>query len=96
MLQAALSRSTHLSVVSTTRRFYHASVLPSLVSATSPEFQRKAQSMDVLVSDLRAKIALAKEGGGPKAQERMRSKGKRLPRERSVSVPCHHYIFTPV
>jgi len=38
--------------------------------------------MDALVSDLKAKIAQAKEGGGPKAQERMRSKGKRLPRER--------------
>jgi 3-methylcrotonyl-CoA carboxylase beta subunit len=38
--------------------------------------------MDALVSDLKAKIAQAKEGGGSKAQERMRSKGKRLPRER--------------
>jgi acetyl-CoA carboxylase carboxyltransferase component len=46
--------------------------------------------MDALVSDLKAKIAQAKEGGGPKAQERMRSKGKRLPRERSVSVPDRH------
>lgn len=85
MLQAARSRSTHLAALTTTRRLYYASVLPSLVSPTSPEFQHKAQGMDVLVSDLKSKIAHAKEGGGPKAQERMRSKGKRLPRERSVS-----------
>ncbi|KAF8138353.1 carboxyl transferase [Boletus edulis] len=74
MLQTALSRSI--------RRFYHASVLPSLVSTASPEFRQKAESMDALVSDLKAKIAQAKEGGGTKAQERMRSKGKKLPRER--------------
>ena len=43
--------------------------------------------MDALVSDLKARIAQAREGGGPKAQERMRSKGKRLPRERSVAFP---------
>ncbi|KAH0839814.1 hypothetical protein J3R83DRAFT_760 [Lanmaoa asiatica] len=82
MLQVALSRSTRLAIVSTTRRLYHASVLPSLVSTTSPEFQQKAEDMDALVSDLKAKIAQAREGGGPKAQERMRSKGKKLPRER--------------
>ncbi|KAG8218529.1 hypothetical protein J3R82DRAFT_4168 [Butyriboletus roseoflavus] len=64
------------------RRFYHASVLPSLLSTTSSEFHQKAASMDALVSDLKAKIALVKEGGGPKAQDRMRNKGKRLPRER--------------
>ncbi|KAG9317350.1 carboxyl transferase [Chiua virens] len=82
MLQAALSRSTHTAAVSTTRRLYHASVLPSLVSPTSSEFKQKAENMDALVSDLKAKIAYAKQGGGPKVQERMRSKGKRLPRER--------------
>jgi 3-methylcrotonyl-CoA carboxylase beta subunit len=82
MLQVAFSRSTHLAAGSTTRRLYHASVLPSLLSTNTPEFQQKAESMDALVSDLKAKIAQAKEGGGPKAQERMRSKGKRLPRER--------------
>jgi 3-methylcrotonyl-CoA carboxylase beta subunit len=74
-------------MISATRRLYHdASVLPSLISTTSPEFQQKAESMDVLVADLKAKIAQAREGGGPKAQERMRSKGKKLPRERSVPV----------
>ncbi|KIL00521.1 hypothetical protein PAXRUDRAFT_129719 [Paxillus rubicundulus Ve08.2h10] len=70
-------------MVSATRRLYHnASVLPSLISTTSPEFRQKAESMDVLVADLKARISRAREGGGPKAQERMRSKGKKLPRER--------------
>ncbi|KAG6378611.1 carboxyl transferase domain-containing protein [Boletus reticuloceps] len=80
MLQTAFSRPIHLAA--TTRRCYHASVLPSLVSTATPEFRQKAESMDALVSDLKAKIAQAKEGGGPKAQERMRTKGKKLPRER--------------
>lgn len=94
MLQGAFSRSIHAG--STTRRLYHASVLPSLVSTNTPEFQQKAESMDALVSDLKAKIAWAKDGGGPKAQERMRSKGKKLPRERSVSVPSRQHVFTQV
>lgn len=86
MLQAALSRSTtRLPAFSAARRLQHSSVLPSLVSTASPEFRQKAESMDALVSDLKARIVQAKEGGGPRAQERMRSKGKKLPRERSVS-----------
>jgi 3-methylcrotonyl-CoA carboxylase beta subunit len=38
--------------------------------------------MDELVSDLEGKIKHAQEGGGTKAQDRMRGKGKKLPRER--------------
>lgn len=38
--------------------------------------------MDTMVADLQTKLATAREGGGVKAQERMRSKGKKLPRER--------------
>ena len=38
--------------------------------------------MDQVVADLDAKLAAAREGGGAKAAERMRSKGKKLPRER--------------
>jgi 3-methylcrotonyl-CoA carboxylase beta subunit len=64
------------------RRSYHATVLPSLVSTTSPDFRAKAESMDLLVSNLEANLATAREGGGSKAQERMRSRGKLLPRER--------------
>jgi len=61
---------------------YHPSVLPSLVSRSSPEFQEKARSMDALVEDLESKLAAAREGGGPKAAARMKNKGKLLPRER--------------
>jgi hypothetical protein len=65
-------------------RSYHASVLPSLISTATPEFQAKAKAMDELVHDLEKKLKTARQGGGVKAAERMRSKGKRLPRERSV------------
>jgi 3-methylcrotonyl-CoA carboxylase beta subunit len=39
--------------------------------------------MDSLVADVEAKMAEARLGGGAKASERMRAKGKKLPRERS-------------
>jgi len=68
--------------LSQSQRSYHASVLPSLISTSSPEFQAKAAAMDELVKDLEEKTLLARQGGGSKAAERMRSKGKRLPRER--------------
>lgn len=70
------------------RRGYHASVLPSLVSTASPEFQARSMAMDELVRDLEEKMKRAREGGGLKAAERMRNKGKKLPRERFVG-----YIF---
>ncbi|KIJ69943.1 hypothetical protein HYDPIDRAFT_104614 [Hydnomerulius pinastri MD-312] len=81
-MRVVFSRVSRSAVISSGRRSYHASVLPSLISTTSPEFQQKAESMNALVADLKAKIAEARQGGGPKAQERMRSKGKKLPRER--------------
>jgi 3-methylcrotonyl-CoA carboxylase beta subunit len=65
-------------------RGYHASVLPSLISTASPEFQAKSTAMDELVHDLEDKMAKARLGGGPRAAERMRNKGKKLPRERLV------------
>lgn len=40
--------------------------------------------MDELVRDLEEKTKQARLGGGEKAAERMRSKGKKLPRERCV------------
>lgn len=77
ILQASISRSLR-----SARRAYHASVLPSLISTSSPEFVAKAEAMDALVADFEAKTAQARLGGGAKAAERMRSKGKKLPRER--------------
>jgi len=64
------------------RAYHAASVLPSLISPSSPDFQARAKAMDQVVVDLDAKLAAAREGGGAKAAERMRSKGKKLPRER--------------
>lgn len=74
----------HKSVRTTLRslRSYHASALPSIVSTSSPEFKAKAAAMDNLVKDLEEKMSAARQGGGTKAAERMRSKGKLLPRER--------------
>jgi 3-methylcrotonyl-CoA carboxylase beta subunit len=62
--------------------------LTSTVSRTSPEFLERAAAMDALVHQLETDLAAAREGGGPKAQQRMKSKGKLLPRERWVpAVP---------
>jgi 3-methylcrotonyl-CoA carboxylase beta subunit len=44
--------------------------------------------MDQLVADLEAKLTAARAGGGAKAAERMRSKGKMLPRERCATPSC--------
>ena len=68
------------------RRAYHPNVLPSFLSTTSPEFKAKSDSMDALVKDLEDKFAAVRQGGGPRAAERMRSKGKKLPRERFVNL----------
>ncbi|KAF9534671.1 carboxyl transferase [Crepidotus variabilis] len=64
------------------RRAYHASVLPSLISTSSPEFRAKSAAMDELVKDFETKTMAARQGGGVKAAERMKKKGKLLPRER--------------
>jgi hypothetical protein len=86
IMQSVLKRATRSSIVSARcSRKYHASVLPSLISPASPEFREKANAMDLLVADLEARLERARQGGGPKAAERMRSRGKKLPRERSVS-----------
>lgn len=73
---------------------YHAaSVLPSLVSPSSPDFHARAKAMDQVVADLDEKLAAAREGGGAKATERMRSKGKKLPRERLALLLDPHSPF---
>lgn len=66
-------------------RAYHASVLPSLLSTSSPEFRAKSESMDSVVAEYEAKVAKARLGGGETAAQRMISKGKKLPRERYVN-----------
>lgn len=66
------------------RAFHHnpATVLPSLVSTASPDFVDKASAMDALVSDLEKTLATARLGGGLKALEKMRARGKKVPRDR--------------
>ncbi|KAH9843970.1 carboxyl transferase [Rhodofomes roseus] len=78
---------------SSCRRAYHPSVLPSLVSATSPEFVEKSKSMEALVADIDAKAAAARLGGSEKARERMRKAGKKLPRERLALLLDPHTPF---
>ena len=63
-------------------RHFSADVLPSLVSPASPEFVEKKVGMDALVEELEAKLARERTGGGEKAADRMRKRGKMLPRER--------------
>ncbi|TFY59622.1 hypothetical protein EVG20_g7719 [Dentipellis fragilis] len=89
--RTALSRAE--TRFSAARRTYHASVLPSLISPLAPEFQAKAKAMDELVADVEAKMASARLGGGTKAAERMRSKGKKLPRERLALLLDPHTPF---
>ena len=98
---AMLRSSLLLTVRRTCRRMYHPSVLPSLVSRSSPEFQEKARNMDALVEDLESKLAAARQGGGPKAAARMKDKGKLLPRERygrlhavTAYMQCRAYLYT--
>lgn len=90
MLQYSLRRT----IIKHRCRAYHASVLPSLISPSSPEFQAKAQAMDQLVNDLETKQAEARMGGGAKAVERMKSKGKKLPRERLVEANHLQRVLT--
>ncbi|CDO74280.1 hypothetical protein BN946_scf184663.g1 [Trametes cinnabarina] len=86
-------RVAQKTLAATGRRSYHPSVLPSLISTSSPEFKAKAEAMDALVQDLEAKLAKVRQGGGPKAAERMRSKGKKLPRERLALLLDPHTPF---
>jgi len=102
LLFSTMLRSSLLNTVRRTgRRMYHPSVLPSPVSRSSPEFQEKARNMDALVEDIESKLAAARQGGGPKAAARMKSKGKLLPRERygrlhaaTAYMQCRAYLCT--
>ena len=85
MLRRTLLTAPLKQTVRHARRAYHPSVLPSLISTSSPEFLAKSEAMDALVAEFEAKVATARLGGGAKAAERMRSKGKKLPRERYIS-----------
>ncbi len=57
-------------------------VLTSRLQVRSPEFLANAAAMRALVEDLREKVRLAGEGGGPAARARHVARGKLLPRDR--------------
>ncbi|EEB97844.1 hypothetical protein MPER_02750, partial [Moniliophthora perniciosa FA553] len=53
----------------------------------------KAESMNALVAEFEARTARARLGGGPKSAERMKSRGKKLPRERLALLLDPHTPF---
>jgi len=57
-------------------------VLATRVRPDDPTFRANAARMSELVTELRARVAQARDGGGPKYQERQRSQGKLPVRER--------------
>jgi 3-methylcrotonyl-CoA carboxylase beta subunit len=57
-------------------------ILKSAIDVRGPTFQENAAAMNLVVEDLKAKVAHIKEGGGAKARERHTSRGKLLPRDR--------------
>jgi 3-methylcrotonyl-CoA carboxylase beta subunit len=57
-------------------------VIRSKIDPRAATFRANAAAMDALVADLRAKVALIKQGGGEAARERHLGRGKLLPRER--------------
>ncbi|EJT97494.1 carboxyl transferase [Dacryopinax primogenitus] len=67
-------------------RAYHPSVIPSKVVPLSEEFMSKSAAMDALVTELDHITSQVRLGGGKKAMERMRAKGKLLPRERIATL----------
>ncbi|CAE6470932.1 unnamed protein product [Rhizoctonia solani] len=75
------------------RGVHDASRLPSLISTSSPDFVEKAEAMNALVSNYEELVSAARQGGGAKSQERMRSKGKKTPRERIALLLDPHSPF---
>ncbi|QSR34991.1 methylcrotonoyl-CoA carboxylase [Marinobacterium iners] len=56
--------------------------LHSKVNPRSDEFRANHDAMAAAITDLRDKVSMIEQGGGPKNQERHLSRGKLLPRER--------------
>jgi len=57
-------------------------VLETHIRTTSPEFGANRDRMAALVAEYRARLAVVKQGGGPKYVERHRAQGKLTARER--------------
>ncbi len=61
-------------------------VLKTAIRQDGDGFANNKAAMEALVADLRAKAALIAQGGGEKARERHRARGKMLPRERIAAL----------
>jgi 3-methylcrotonyl-CoA carboxylase beta subunit len=57
-------------------------ILKTKIQVRSEEFKANAAAMATLVADLRAKVAVAEQGGGEAARNKHTARGKLLPRER--------------
>ena len=58
------------------------STIKSLVSSESPNFEANAEAYEGLLGELRDRVKEAQRGGGKKAQERHKERGKLPVRER--------------
>jgi 3-methylcrotonyl-CoA carboxylase beta subunit len=57
-------------------------ILPTQISQDDPAVQASATAMRALVDDLRAKLAVIEQGGGKRARDKHKARGKLTPRER--------------
>ncbi len=62
------------------------SVIKSKVNVSSAEFQKNTLAMQEVVSDMKEKLAVIRQGGHEKAREKHISRGKLLPRDRVNTV----------
>ncbi len=58
------------------------SIIQSKVNTRAEDFVARQESMQTAVTDLREKVSVIEQGGGPDYQERHTARGKLLPRER--------------
>jgi 3-methylcrotonyl-CoA carboxylase beta subunit len=57
-------------------------ILPTSISANDTTAQANAAAMRTLVEDLKAKLAIIEQGGGKRARDKHKARGKLAPRER--------------
>ncbi|MCF6178892.1 MAG: methylcrotonoyl-CoA carboxylase, partial [Geopsychrobacter sp.] len=57
-------------------------ILKSSLQSGSEEFKQNTEAMSAMVTDLRDKVELIKQGGGERARKKHLERGKLLPRER--------------
>ncbi|GAA5825553.1 hypothetical protein JCM5353_002337 [Sporobolomyces roseus] len=77
-----LTRSLSTALQVPPHRFSPLPQLSSLIDPSSPEFKARQDDMKLLELDLKKRLERVYEGGGEKARERAKGKGKLLVRER--------------